>query len=156
MRITLLAISGVLCLAACGNEPEETALAPDIAAEAAAPAAAPKLTLADLPEPYNAADLANGKVQFEKCKACHSLKPEDPAMVGPNLHGVFTRGAGTLPKFRYSEALKNVTIEKWTPEELDQWLTDPKAYLPGSAMFFNGIDDPDARRDVIAYIATES
>lgn len=155
MRIVALVALGVLSLAACGEASEETAApAPDAAALAAAPPV--KLTLADLPEPYNQANLENGKAEFAKCKACHSLLETDGNLIGPNLHGVFVRPPASSPKFRYSEALKNSTIEKWTPGELDQWLADPKAYLPGSAMFFNGIEDPDARRDVIAYIATAS
>jgi cytochrome c len=154
MRIGVLVVLGVLGFSACGEASQETAAAsPETVA---AIASTPELTLADLPEPYNQADLENGKVEFAKCKNCHSIIASDGNLVGPNLHGVFERPPASAAKFRYSEALKNATIEKWTPEELDQWLEDPKAYLPGSSMFFDGIANPDSRRDVIAYLATES
>lgn len=151
----------LLALAACGEKaaeaPAETAAPAEPAPAPAAPAPAPAaLTLADLPAPWNAADLEEGKSQFMKCRNCHSLIEKDGNLVGPNLHGVFTRHPGTAPKFRYSDALKSIALERWTPEELDKWLSDPKGYLPGSSMFFNGIDDPEARRDIIAYLMTAS
>jgi cytochrome c len=130
------------------------AAAPAPAAAAAAPAGPP--TLASLAAPYNAADLDNGKTVFNKCRNCHSLKEADGNLIGPNLHGVFTRHPGTAPKFKYSEAMGKVTLERWTPEEVDKWLTNPKDYLPGSAMFLDGIKKPDDRRDVIAWLMTQS
>lgn len=140
-----------LLLAACGEKAAETPVA-----ASTAPAPAPKLQLADLPAPYNAADLASGKEQFLKCGKCHSLKPADGNLIGPNLHGVFARRPGAAPKFRYSEAMQKLQLERWKPEELDKWLANPETYLPKTGMFFDGIKDANKRRDVIAYLMTES
>lgn len=149
MRLKLAAATAfALCLlAACGEKKPETPAAPVVSDEA---------KLAALPAPYNTANLANGKAQFVKCRSCHSVREADGNLVGPNLHGVFARHPGTAPKFRYTNQFKALPLEKWTPEELDKWLTNPQDYLPGSAMTLDGIKDPDARRDIIAYLMTAS
>lgn len=115
------------------------------------------VTLAELPAPYNTANLDNGELIFVKCRNCHSTDPADGNKTGPNLHNVFDRHTGSQVGFKYSKAMHDNPHDKWTPEELDKWLSKPKDYLPGTKMFFNGIDNPDDRRDVIAYllIATE-
>jgi cytochrome c len=147
-------IAATLAMAGCG---EPSAEAPTSAAETA-PAApsVPVPTLAELPSPWSGADLAAGAGQFAKCKSCHSLKAREGNLVGPNLHGIFERGPGKAPKFRYSEAVKNAGFEQWTPELVDQWLQKPSGFLPGNAMFFNGITKENMRRDLIAYLLIET
>jgi cytochrome c len=148
------AIAGVLALSACGESSEAPAAnAP--AAETAAPAA-PAPTLPELPAPYSAANLENGKTVFAKCKNCHGLLEKEGNKVGPNLHAVFDRPTASAPKFKYSPALAGFTEERWTPELVDHWLANPGTFLPGNGMFFNGIDKPDDRRDVIAYLLIET
>jgi cytochrome c len=141
--------AALLGLAACG-EPAE-APAP---AEAAAPAA-PAPTLAELPAPWNGANLETGAAEFNKCRSCHTLKA-GANLVGPSLHGVFERGPGAVPKFRYSEAMKKAEFTQWTPELVDHWLQKPTDFMPGTAMFFNGISKEEARRDLIGYLLIES
>jgi cytochrome c len=157
MRISYLipaAIAGVLALSACGESSEAPAAnAP--AAETAAPAA-PAPTLAELPAPYSAANLENGKTVFAKCKNCHGLLVQEGNKVGPNLHGVFDRPTATAPKFKYSPALAAFDDEYWTPDLVNDWLANPGTFLPGNAMFFNGIGKPEDRRDVIAYLMIET
>jgi cytochrome c2 len=46
-----------------------------------------------------------GKQVFLVCTACHSLAPGQN-MVGPSLHGLIGRRAGTAPGFQYSAANK--------------------------------------------------
>jgi cytochrome c len=149
-------IAAGLVLASCGNKTDAGGNAP--LTPGGVPSGTHKtVTLADLPAPYNAADLANGELIFVKCRNCHTADPADGNKVGPNLHNVFDRHPGTQMNFKYSKAMAGNPHDKWTPEELDKWLSKPKDYLPGTKMFFNGIDNPDDRRDVIAYllIATE-
>ena len=140
-KLTMAAVAALM-LAACGNSGPEAPAAP----------AVPAPTLAELPPPYNAADLGNGQSAFAKCKACHSLKASEGNLVGPNLHGVFDRHPATQRKFKYSPALVAFKEERWTPELIDHWLSNPKSFLPGNGMFFNGIGKPEDRRDVIAYL----
>lgn len=148
LRSGTLALAFSVALAGCGGGESGPAAAP------AAPVA--KVALADLPAPWNAADLDNGKLVFAKCHNCHTLGATDGHKTGPNLHGVFTRHPGTAPGYKYSEAMRGNSHTEWTPVELDKWLTNPSTYLPGTAMFFNGVADETDRRDVIAYVAVQS
>ena len=42
----------------------------------------------------------------------------------------------------------------WTPDRLDQWLKDPKAYAPGTKMTFAGLPKEQDRANVVAYLST--
>jgi len=41
---------------------------------------------------------------------------------------------------------------RWTPKELDSFLTDVSAKVPGTLMPFPGLPDPQDRQAVIAYL----
>lgn len=159
-----VALAGFLLTAACSPAPAETAepAAPAVAETPAAPAAPEIVLTADgLPAPYNEADLDAGKQSYMiKCRACHAVESADGDMVGPNLHGVFARKPGSKEGFRYSEAMVGfagaTTMTVWLPEEIDAWLAKPTEYLPGSAMFFNGISDPVERKNLIGYLLAET
>jgi cytochrome c len=81
-----------------------------------------------------------GAVELQKCKICHSLDKDGPNRVGPNLHGVFGRKAGTVGGFAYSDAMKNSGIV-WDDDTLAKFLNAPKETLPGNRMSFPGITD---------------
>jgi len=125
-----------------------------VGAPVAAPAEARRLE--DLPAPYNTADLAAGAAEFGRCRNCHSLKPDEGHKIGPNLAGLFRRAPGAAEGFRYSPALAAYEAPSWTPEALDSWLADPKGFLPGSSMTFNGVADAADRTNLIAYLLTAS
>ena len=108
--------------------------------------------VAQLPAPYNGADYDAGRRNFAQCRACHAL---DGNRVGPNLHGLFGRKAGTEPDFSYSDAVKNAGFT-WDADHLDHWLSGPREYLPGNRMAFVGIRDANQRRDLIAYLMIET
>ena len=111
--------------------------------------------LAALPAPYNTADLDNGKRRFAQCRSCHTLPEGGPNLVGPNLHGVFGREIASKPGYAYSKPAQDANFI-WDGQKLDQWLTDPRGFLPGTKMVFPGIKEPNDRRDVIAYLMVES
>ncbi len=95
-------------------------------------------------------DPVAGKEQYEsRCTGCHSV---DENRVGPAHRGVYGRRAGTAPGFTYSSALRASGVI-WNDKSLDAWLTNPEKFIPGQAMFFL-VDDPRARRDIVAYLAT--
>jgi cytochrome c2 len=98
-----------------------------------------------------AGDPQAGEKVFAQCKACHTAEP-GKNRIGPSLYGVVGRKAGTEPGFAYSPAMKDAGIV-WTPETLDQYLTDPKAKVPGNKMAFPGLKNPTDRANVIAYLA---
>jgi len=94
-----------------------------------------------------------GKLVFLQCQACHEVTPGSPTLVGPNLAGVYGRKAGSLPGYDYSPPLKASGLV-WNDANLDKWLTNPAALVPGTKMAFAGITSPDLRADVIAYLKT--
>lgn len=111
--------------------------------------------MAALPAPYNAADYTSGQRVFKQCATCHRLDPKEGHRVGPNLHGLFGREAGSLDDFKYSKVLKEADFI-WEPHELDAWLAGPKKYLPGNRMSFAGVPRESQRNDVIAYLLIET
>ncbi|HEY8572442.1 cytochrome c family protein [Phenylobacterium sp.] len=115
-----------------------------------------KALLASFPAPYNAADISNGETQFGLCRSCHTINAGGTNMTGPNLHGVFGKKAGANnPDYKYSDAIKAATFT-WDLPHLDQWLADPKGFLPGTKMTFAGVKDANDRRDLVAYVAMET
>jgi cytochrome c len=52
---------------------------------------------------------------------------------------------------RYSDALKGANLT-WNEAVLDKWLANPAQLVPGTSMTFPGINEPQARQDVIAYL----
>jgi cytochrome c len=43
---------------------------------------------------------------------------------------------------------------KWTFDELNKFLANPRGYVPGTAMTYVGISRPEQRADVIDYLRT--
>jgi cytochrome c oxidase assembly protein Cox11 len=82
-----------------------------------------------------------------RCAGCHAL---DTSKIGPALGSVFGREAGSLPGYPYSAALKNAHLV-WTADSLAVWLKNPAGFLPGAQMPMR-VEDPAARRDIIAYL----
>ncbi|MFC3070346.1 c-type cytochrome [Phenylobacterium soli] len=108
-----------------------------------------------LPPPYNTGDIANGETKFLVCKSCHTTTAGGPDMTGPNLSGIIGRKVASKAGYTYSDALKAQTFT-WDTAQLDKWLTDPKAMVPGTKMTFPGMKDPKDRIDLIAYLAAET
>lgn len=102
-------------------------------------------------EPYQSADIDNGKAQAQICKACHSLEQGGPNMIGPALHGFFGRAAGEQPGFQYTAVLQQADFF-WTPRALEAWLVAPGRFLPGNMMVFPGVANATDRNDLIAYL----
>ena len=100
-----------------------------------------------------AQDAAAGEKVFAKCKACHVV--DTPTnRVGPSLQGVIGRAAGTLEGFKFSESMiqhgKDGLV--WSNETIDQYLSNPKGFIPKNKMAFPGLKKPEDRANVIAYI----
>lgn len=96
-------------------------------------------------------DAMRGKAGFAVCAVCHAIVANKNG-VGPSLFGVVGRKAGTAPGYTYSAAMKSAAV--WTPQQLDAYLTNPKATVPGNKMPFNGVTDAQKRADIIAYLKT--
>jgi cytochrome c len=98
-----------------------------------------------------AADPAAGEKSFGKCKSCHKLDGSDG--VGPHLNGVVERDVAAVEGFNYSDAMA-AHEGVWTPEELNAFITNPKAHVPGTKMSFAGIKSADERANLVAYLQT--
>ena len=103
----------------------------------------------------DAALLDAGKRVFLKCRSCHSVEKDAGNMTGPNLWGVFGRKAGTEPDFEYSSAVKNSGIV-WDEAKIEEWLSNPKGFLPGNKMAFIGLPKEEDRKAVLAYLKKKS
>lgn len=151
-----LALAALFVIAGCGSGgTESTAPSGNTPSAGTAKVTDPSVAFADLPEPYNTADYSNGRRQFRLCASCHAISPDMTALVGPNLYGLFGRQVGTAQGFRFSSALTEADFE-WTPEKLEEWLANPRTFLPGNAMSFAGIRNESDRHDVIAYLMVET
>lgn len=100
-----------------------------------------------------AQDAAAGEKVFTKCKVCH-IAEEDTNKIGPSLHGVIGRTAGTHPDFKYSEAMiaAGASGVKWDEPTLTTYLHDPKAMVKGTKMAFPGLKKDEDIANVIAYL----
>lgn len=96
-------------------------------------------------------DPKRGAETYRACVSCHALEP-GLHLSGPSLDGVWGRQAGTAEGFgRYSQGLKQAGFE-WNAAALDGWLKSPQGMVPGNYMTFRGIDDAEARADLIAFL----
>ena len=98
----------------------------------------------------NAADPVNGKKVFKKCAACHSLQ-EGKNKIGPSLHNLLDRKAGSVEGYKYSKAMKNSDVV-WDEESLDKFLTKPRKFIKKTKMSFRGIKKKSLRDDIISYL----
>ena len=103
-----------------------------------------------------AADPSKGAAGAKACAACHDFTKGGPNKTGPNLFDVVERGIASHEGFAYSEGMKARTAEKWTFENLDAFLKDPKAATPKTKMVYAGVKKDQARADIIAYLASLS
>ncbi len=97
-------------------------------------------------------DIEAGKTTFKKCALCHTNEP-GKNKIGPSLFGIVGRPSASLSDYSYSDAMKNFK-HTWTSEELDTYLQDPHAEVPGTKMIFPGIKDKTERENLIAYLET--
>lgn len=110
------------------------------------PVAGPRLAFAG--------DASAGKDVFRaECSECHSVR-EGRNKKGPSLFGIVGRHAGSLPDYRYSDALQQAGWV-WTPQKLQWYLSQPSRQAnPGTRMKYDGLDDAEQRDDLISFLGT--
>jgi cytochrome c len=140
--------------AATTTQAADSAAAPAAAPAAAAVAADNTDTVSGVKLASYTGDAAAGKTNFAICMTCHAIEA-GVNKIGPSLHGVVGRKAGSIAGFTYSAANKGSGIT-WTPEKLFQYLEGPQRVVPGTKMSYAGMTDPQKRADVIAYLKTQS
>ena len=108
------------------------------------------------PAPAAAAKPAiDGAKVFAQCRACHTIEKGGKNLVGPNLHGVIGRKAGTMAGFNYSPAMKAYG-KVWDAKTLDAYIAAPQQVVKGTRMAFVGVKNPDQRKALIDYISKAS
>ena len=95
---------------------------------------------------------ARGERLFnQQCKACHTVDKDGARTVGPNLHGLVGRKAGSTEGFSSSDAMKASGIV-WDDKTLVEYLKDPKGRVPGTKMVYSGLKQEAQQADMIAFL----
>jgi len=101
------------------------------------------------------ADVDAGQKYARVCGTCHSFGKGEAAKIGPNLYGIIGSKHAHMAGFDYSDAMKSM-VGNWDYDELNEFLYNPRAHVPGTKMTFAGIKDDQARANVIAWLRTLS
>lgn len=96
-----------------------------------------------------AESLDEGSIVFAlHCGGCHD---DSEHRIGPSLKGLLERPIASAEGYGYSLALMKLK-GRWTDERLDEFLTAPQSYSPGTKMSFAGIPDAKVRHQLIEYL----
>jgi cytochrome c len=97
-------------------------------------------------------DEARGERLFsQQCKTCHTVEKDGASALGPNLHGLFGRKAGSGGGYKSSEAMIKSGIA-WDDKALADYLKDPKGRVPGTKMVYAGMKQEAQLQDVVAFL----
>jgi len=122
MKRFLLPALLILLTACAPSPPEETA-----------PRKEKVTTTKELPPMPNAA---------KSCIPCHLFAKENKKKVGPPLWGIYNKTVG----------ITGLPFSRWTEENLDKWLTNPRGIKPLTKMIYPGIKNAKDRKIVIDYL----
>lgn len=101
------------------------------------------------------ADVAAGDKIHQRCLQCHDFEKGGPNKIGPNLYGVVGNKRAHEPSFSYSGAMQKAG-GTWGYDELNTFLTSPRAAIPGTKMTFAGLSKLQDRINVIAWLRTKA
>ncbi|WP_300019890.1 c-type cytochrome [uncultured Roseobacter sp.] len=131
--------------------PEAETTAPEEEA-AVAPAVAPAVEEAAVDPEL----IAAGEKVFRKCKACHQIGAGAKNRSGPVLTGIVGQAAGQVEGFKYSKPLMAMAEDGlvWDAENLQAFLSKPKAFMKGTKMSFAGLKKEADLAAITAYLAS--
>jgi len=94
----------------------------------------------------------DGQLAFNNaCRTCHTVKEGDNRL-GPNLHKLIGRKAGSLATYGYSSAMKSADLV-WDKATLDRFIADPDQVVSGNNMKpYGGIASAEERAKIIAFL----
>ena len=88
------------------------------------------------------------------CRTCHIVREGDNRL-GPNLHKIVGRKAGSLPDYAFSSAMKEAGFI-WDEEKLDRFIANPDEVVPGNSMKpYGGLPSSEDRKKIIAFLAQQ-
>lgn len=111
------------------------------------------LVLLVAPIVYAEPSVERGAKLFKKCAACHFLE-QDRNKIGPSLHKLLGRKAGSVENYNYSPAMKSAGAAglRWTKENLQNYLHDPHNMVKGTKMAAIKIDNEQDFADLLSYL----
>lgn len=98
----------------------------------------------------------DGQLAFNNaCRTCHSVDKGDHRL-GPSLHGVVGRKAGSVDGYGFSSAMTQSGIT-WDAATLDRFIASPSQVVTGNNMKpFGGIQDAEQRSQIVTYLKSIS
>jgi cytochrome c len=100
------------------------------------------------------ASVDKGAKVFKKCSNCHVPNEGGANKIGPALWNIVNKDIGGAD-FAYSNAMASYS-GKWSYEELNGFLKNPKKYIEGTKMSFAGLKKETDRANVILYLRSLS
>ena len=101
------------------------------------------------------ADVAVGEKVHQRCLQCHDFEKGGPNKIGPNLYGVVGNKHAHEPSFTYSGAMQSAG-GTWGYDELNAFIDNPRAAVPGTKMTFAGLSKAQDRINLIAWLRTKA
>src|SRR5215475_11082755 len=98
----------------------------------------------------------DGQLAFNNvCRTCHTTRDGDNRL-GPNLHKIIGRKAGSLQNYGYSSALKGADLV-WDRATLDRFIANPDQVVTGHKMKpYGGVASAADRAKIIAFLEANS
>ncbi len=100
------------------------------------------------------ADVKAGEAVSKKCASCHTFDKGGKNGVGPNQWNLVGNHFAHNETYSYSAAVAGMKDKHWGFQELSDFLSAPKKYIPGNKMSFAGVSKPEDRANLIAYLNT--
>lgn len=99
-------------------------------------------------------DPARGEELWQECSGCHLIGRDAVDAVGPHLNGLFGRRAAAHGDFPYSDGLVRMGADGlvWDFETLDAYVENPLALVSDTRMGYPGLEDPQERADLLAFV----
>lgn len=96
-----------------------------------------------------------GELVFNACYHCHLVGDAKIEKFGPNLNDLFGRKPGSVPDFKYSQAIIEFGQNHvWDEATLTNYLRDTQGLVPGNKMPPLKFKKEEEIQALLAYLAT--
>ena len=117
------------------------------------------LLAAMMPKSVEAGDQVRGERVFQYCYSCHTVDPNEKATLqGPSLNAIVGKRIAAQKGFEYSPGLRAFAERHivWSEDLLDRYIASPESVIPKTTMNFGGMEDPQERADLIAFLRAQA